>query len=86
MSFCEIVLSLTTLLVVLILIVICLHIAHGHVPPSISHLLVASRLLALEKQVRGIQPITIGEVIYWLVARTLVIQFKDTFVEHFSPH
>jgi hypothetical protein len=43
---------------------ICKHIAHGHVPPSISHLLVASRLLALEKQAKGIQPITIGEVIY----------------------
>jgi hypothetical protein len=39
----------------------------------------------LEKQVKGVQPITIGEVIYWLVARTLVIQLKDTFAEHFSP-
>ncbi len=25
-------------------------------------------------------------MIYWLVACTLVIIFKDTFVEHFSPH
>jgi hypothetical protein len=52
---------------------ICRHIAHGHVPPSISHLLVASQLLALEKQAKGVQPIAIGEVIYWLVAHTLVI-------------
>jgi hypothetical protein len=43
---------------------ICGHIACGHVSPSISHLLLASQLLALEKQVGGIQPITIGEVIY----------------------
>jgi hypothetical protein len=49
-------------------------------------LLVASRLLALEKQAKGVQPITIGEAIYWLIARTLVIQLKDTFAEHFSPH
>jgi hypothetical protein len=65
---------------------ICRHIACGHVLPSLSHLLVALRLLVLDKQVRGIQPIMIGEVIYRLVAHTLVIQFKDTFVEHFSPH
>jgi hypothetical protein len=40
------------------------HIACGHVLPSVSHLLVALRLLALEKQVGGVQPITIREVIY----------------------
>jgi len=28
----------------------------------------------------------IGKVIYHLVAYTLVIQFKDTFAKHFSPH
>jgi hypothetical protein len=28
----------------------------------------------------------IGEVTYHLIARTLAIQFRDTFVEHFSPH
>jgi len=33
---------------------ICRHIACGHVPPSVSSLLVASQLLALEKQVGGI--------------------------------
>jgi hypothetical protein len=33
---------------------ICGHIIRGHVPPSLSHLLVASQLLALEKQTRGI--------------------------------
>jgi hypothetical protein len=29
---------------------------------------------------------TIGEVIYWLIAHTLAIQFKDTFTKHFNPH
>ncbi len=28
----------------------------------------------------------IGKVIYHLVVYTLVIQFKDTFAKHFSPH
>jgi len=65
---------------------ICRHIVHGHVLPSISHMFVTSQLLVLEKQIGGVQPIAIGEVIYWIVAFTLVIQFKDTFVEHFSPH
>jgi hypothetical protein len=49
------------------------HIACGHVLPLISHLLVALRLLALEKQARGVQPIAIGKVIYQLVTRTLAI-------------
>jgi hypothetical protein len=43
---------------------ICEHIICGHVPPLVSHLLVASRLLALEKQIGGVQPLVIGEVIY----------------------
>jgi hypothetical protein len=45
---------------------ICEHITCGHVPPLISHLLVASRLLTLEKQIRGIRPLVIGKVIYHL--------------------
>jgi len=49
------------------------HIAHGHVPPSISSLLVALQLMALEKQAGGVKPIVIGEVIYQLVVRTLTI-------------
>ncbi len=32
----------------------CKHIIHGHVPPLISCLLVASRLLALDKQIKGV--------------------------------
>jgi hypothetical protein len=33
---------------------ICGYITHSYVPPSVSCLLVASRLLALEKQTKGI--------------------------------
>ncbi len=61
-------LSLMILLVVLIFFFeICGHIVYGHVPPSVSHLLVALQLLALEKQPRGVWPITIREVIYQLI-------------------
>ncbi len=62
------------------------HIAQGHVPPLISHLFSTSQFLALEKQFGCIHPIVIGEVTYRLIAHTLAIQFKDTFMEHFSPH
>jgi hypothetical protein len=42
MNFCDIVLSLMTLFITLKFFEICGHIAYGHVPPSISHLFVAS--------------------------------------------
>jgi hypothetical protein len=38
----------------------------------------------LEKQFGGICPIVINEVTYYLVVRTLAIQFKGTLVKHFS--
>jgi hypothetical protein len=62
------------------------HIVHGHVLPLVSCLLVALRLLTLEKQTGGIQPIAIGKVIYWLITCTLVILIKDTFVDHVLIH
>jgi hypothetical protein len=40
----------------------------------------------LEKQTKGVWPVVIRKVIYQLVTRTLAIQFKDTFVKHFTPH
>jgi len=52
---------------------ICKHITCGHVPSLISHLLITSWLITLEKQIENIQPITIGEVIYQLVTHTLAI-------------
>jgi hypothetical protein len=55
MNFSGIFLSLMILLVALIPIFeICKHIACDHVPPLISCLLVALRLLVLEKQVGGV--------------------------------
>jgi hypothetical protein len=59
---------------------ICGHISQGHVSPSISHLLSAFWFISLEKQFQSICFIVINEVTYHLVARTLTIQFKDTFV------
>jgi hypothetical protein len=52
---------------------ICRHIAHDHVLPLLSCMLVASQLLALEKQTKSIQAIAIREVIYQLVTHTLSI-------------
>jgi hypothetical protein len=52
---------------------VCGHIAQIHVPPLVLHLFFASPLLALEKQCGGICPITISEVTYCLIARTLAI-------------
>ncbi len=43
---------------------ICEHITCGRVPPLVSHLLIALRLLVLEKQIRGVRPLLVGEVIY----------------------
>jgi hypothetical protein len=40
----------------------------------------------LEKEFESIHPIMISEGTYCLVAHTLVIQFKGTFMENFSLH
>ncbi len=40
----------------------------------------------LEKQFRSVHPIVTSEVTYHSLARTLVIQFKNTLAEHFNPH
>ncbi len=79
-------LQLCLLVVLIFFLEICEHIIRGHVLPLVSCLLVALRLVALKKQVKGIRLIAIGEVIYQLVAYTLAIQFKNTFAEYFSPH
>ena len=43
-------------------------------PPSVAHILSASRLVALVKPVGGVRPIVIGEVVYRLVGRALCFQ------------
>jgi hypothetical protein len=65
---------------------VCGHIDRGHVPSSVLYLLVASQLLALEKQTHDIQPILIRNVTYWLADHALTIQFNETFVKHFNLH
>jgi hypothetical protein len=62
------------------------HIVRGHVPSLVSCFFFASQFLTLEKQFGSICPIAISEVTYHLVARTLAIQFKDIFMEHFRLH
>ncbi len=59
------------------------HITCGHVPPLVSHLLVASRLLTLEKKSEAFDPLWLE---MWFITCTLTIQFKNTFVEHFSQN
>ncbi len=39
------------------------HIAHGHIPIFVSHLLTTSQVITLEKQIDDIQPITNRKVI-----------------------
>lgn len=43
-------------------------------------------LLALAKPYIGIRLITMGEVLYQLVNRTLCMQFRDSFCIHLSFH
>ncbi len=43
-------------------------------------------MLALTKPLGSIQPIVIGEVIYWMVNRGLCLQLQDTIFAHLSPH
>jgi len=43
-------------------------------------------ILNIGKKSKGICPIVIGEVTCHLIAYTLAIQFRDTFIEHFSLH
>jgi hypothetical protein len=53
---------------------ICGHIAYAHVPPYVLCLFLTLHLLVLEKQISGIQPIMIEDlVIYWLVTHTFTI-------------
>jgi hypothetical protein len=40
----------------------------------------------IRKHFEGIHPITINEVTYQLIARTLIIQFRDILMEHLSPY
>jgi len=52
---------------------VCGHIDGHHVPLFILHLLMASWLLILGKQIGDIWCIVIGEVTYWLVAYAFII-------------
>ncbi len=65
---------------------VCEHIFWSHVPLLILHFLSTFQLLALKKWFECICPILIDEVTYRLIVCTLVIQFKNILVKHFSLH
>ncbi|KAL2650793.1 hypothetical protein R1flu_018921 [Riccia fluitans] len=68
-----------------VLFQICTHVAQGHLSLAAARLLGASCLLAIEKDSGGVRPIAIGEALYRLVARSLSLQFRATFSDHFEP-
>jgi hypothetical protein len=65
---------------------LCFHIAQGHIPPQITHVLRATCLLAMTKLLRGVRSIAMGETIYQFTNPVLCLQFHETFVTHFSTH
>ncbi len=51
----------------------------GHIPRSIAHAFSVTRLFALAKPSKSIWLIVVREVLYWLVNKTLYLQFHDFF-------
>ncbi|KAL2643392.1 hypothetical protein R1flu_010979 [Riccia fluitans] len=64
---------------------LCTHVAQGHLSLAAARLLGASCLLAIEKDSGGVRPIAEGEALDRLVARSLSLQFRATFSDHFEP-
>jgi hypothetical protein len=46
----------------------------------------ANKLLAMAKDISGLCPITIGEMFFQLISRSIVLQLRRSFQEHLSPH
>jgi hypothetical protein len=66
---------------------LCSHIAQGHIPRQIAHILgVAAHLLTMTKPLGGIRPIIVREMLYQLTSCVLCFQFHDAFVIEFFPH
>ncbi len=65
---------------------VCSHVVIGHILRPIAQVFGVARLLALAKPFGSIQLIIVGEILYWLVSRTLCLQFCDTFFIHLSLH
>jgi hypothetical protein len=60
--------------------------AQGHIPCQITHILGVVRLLAMTKPLSGVHPIPMGETLYRLTSRILLLQFCGALATHFSPH
>jgi hypothetical protein len=65
---------------------LCFHIAQGHIPAQITHILGTVHLLAMTKPSDGIRPIVAGETLYQFISHALCFQFHEIFATHFSPH
>jgi hypothetical protein len=65
---------------------LCFHIAHGHIPPQIAHVLGMASLLTMTKPFDGVHPIIMGETLYQFTSCAICFQFHDAFATHFSPH
>jgi hypothetical protein len=63
----------------------CSHIAQGHIPHHITHVLRAAHLLTMTKPLGGVHPIIVVEMLYQLTNHILCLQFCDAFVTQFLP-
>jgi hypothetical protein len=65
---------------------LCFHIAQGHIPTQIAHVLGMTCLLTMTKLSNGVRPIAVKETLYQLTSYILCFQFYEGFATHFSPH
>jgi len=59
---------------------LCYHVAQGHIPFRIVHVLVMAHLLAMTKHFGSICPITIGDTLYWFTSFGLCLQFLNNVI------
>jgi hypothetical protein len=69
--------------------VVCNHVARGQMPPRARAALSSCKLLAMAKpidgQPDGVRQLAVGEVLHKFVARTVDLQLRDRFQQHFAP-
>lgn len=66
------------------LFLVCFYVVIRHIHENITKTLGATRMLTLAKPSISIWLIVVGEVFYWLMSRTLCLQFCNAFVVHLS--
>jgi hypothetical protein len=64
---------------------LCFHIAQGHIPFQIAHVIGIAHLLAMTKPLGGVHPIVVGE--NCIDSQTALYAFNCTkFLQHIFPH